>query len=964
MYYFKGIIKWFMKINVAIIILFVGSVFAIFWSCGSIENAIPATVDFNQHIRPILVQKCYLCHGPDATSRKANLRLDTYEGATALLKSGNRAIDIQHTEKSMVLFRINHSDPDMVMPTPESKLKLTEKEKNLLEKWIQQGAEWKPHWAFIAPIKSKTDKVAGNPVDYFINLELEKRNISPTEEAGKNALIRRVSFLLTGLPPTSQELDSYIKDTSKDSYAKMVESYLASPHFGERWARHWMDLVRYAETKGHEFDYTIPGAWRYRDYLIRAFNNDVPYNQMIMEHLAGDLLEKPRINKKDQINESALGTLFYALPEGTHSPVDIRKDEADRIDNIIDVTSKAFMGLTVSCAKCHDHKFDPISTKDYYALYGVIEGTRFSATSPEIYSSKLKFSKLKALHDTLKDQVLVDWMKHSMTVNEIGKNKNLADSVLGNFSGTSFDGWKSDGLAFTENTTFGDPVFNAQNKLIAFEHGKASSKRFAKGVFGVLRSPDFILDKNFIGVFASGNKGTVRIVIDNFQLISYPIYGGLSQRVDEAKFTPYLFDVKQWKGHKAYIEVLPGIFENHLFKMPKDAYMEVKYAITFNDKWFEPALIKPSFSRKRFNEKKVHPLLTQLKELQVDFPDSTEFISGVTDGFGKNSPVFIRGNHKELSKYKVKRAFLSAIPMKNKNLDVAGSGRLSLASAIADSQNPLTSRVFVNRIWHHLFGKGIVETVDNFGLQGKPPTHPELLDYLAVSFQENEYSIKKLIRKIVLSEAFKRSTKAKDEAKKKDPTNQYLSYFPLRRLEAESIRDAILAVSGRLDPTLYGKSIPVSITSFMNGRGKPSVSGPIDGEGRRSIYVETRRNFLDPMMSAFDRPIPFTTFGKRTVTNVPAQALILMNDPFMYLQAEEMVNTMLEENISGFDLRLKWIYKRAFSRSPNNEEMENAKTFYKSLKNKHSLSSDKEEKSVWKDFIHTLFNLKEFIYLL
>jgi hypothetical protein len=964
MYYFKGIIKHLMKRN-AVIILFIWVIaIAFIWGCSSLESALTDRVDYNQHIRPILVQKCYLCHGPDATSRKANLRLDTYEGATALLKSGNRAIDMQHTEKSMVLFRIHHSDPDMVMPTPESKLKLTEKEKNLIEKWIHQGAEWKPHWAFRSPRKGRDEKITGNPVDYFISRELEKKGLSPSEEAEKNTLIRRVAFLLTGLPPSSQELDSYLSDHSKNSYVKMVESYLASPHFGERWARHWMDLVRYAETKGHEFDYAIPGAWRYRDYLIRAFNNDVPYNQMIMEHLAGDLLENPRINKKDQINESALGTLFYALPEGTHSPVDIRKDEADRIDNIIDVTSKAFMGLTVSCAKCHDHKFDPISTKDYYALYGVLEGTRFSATSPEIYASTLKFSKLEKIHQTIKEQVLVDWVRKSAALKEQGKVKPNADSVLGNFSGIDLDGWKSDGLAFTGETTLGDPIFNAQNQIAGFERGKASSKRLAKGVFGALRSPDFILDKNFIGVFASGNKGTIRIVIDNFQLISYPIYGGLSQRVDEATFTPYFFDVKQWKGHKAYIEVLPGIFDNHLFKMPQDAFIEVTYAISFNDKWFEPALLKPLFTEKAYRKKDLRPLYAQWRNLQEGFSDSTEFVSAVVEGFGKNSPVFIRGNHQELSKYKVKRAFLSAISVKNKNLNVAGSGRLALASAIADEQNPLTSRVFVNRIWHHLFGKGIVETVDNFGLQGKAPTHPELLDYLAISFQEKGYSVKNLIREIVLSQTFKRSTREQDEARRKDPTNQYLSYFPLRRLEAESIRDAILVVSGRLDPTLYGKSIPVPITSFMNGRGKPSVSGPIDGEGRRSIYVETRRNFLDPMMSAFDRPIPFTTFGKRTVTNVPAQALILMNDPFMYLQAEEMVNTLLEENISGFDLRLNWIYKRAFSRSPNNEEMEKAKTFYKSLKKKHALSFDIEEKSVWKDFIHTLFNLKEFIYLL
>ncbi len=934
----------------------------LYWGCRSIENRMPATVDFNYHIRPILVQKCYLCHGPDASSRQANLRLDTYEGATALLKSGNRAIDMKHTEKSMVLFRINHTDPDMIMPTPDSKLVLTEKEKELLEKWIQQGAAWKPHWAFISPEKQNTPDKNKNPIDYFIDREMKNQGLTPVEEASKNSLIRRVSFLLTGLPPSPSEVQSFLNDSSSDAYPKMVDKYLNSPHFGERWARHWMDLVRFAETKGHEFDYAIPGAWRYRDYLIRAFNGDVPYNQLVKEHLAGDLLPQPRINKVEKINESQLGTLFFAFPEGTHSPVDIRKDEADRIDNLIDVTGKTFLGLTVSCAKCHDHKFDPISTKDYYALYGVMEGTRFSPASPHIYETKKRFETLKGVQDSIKDLVLLNWM------DQFSKNMVMSntDSVLGNFTGSDLNRWKSDGLAFTDETTLGDPIFNKKANLVGFEAGKASSKRLAKGVFGALRSPDFIIDKNNIGVYASGNKGTIRIIIDNFQLISYPIYGGLTKHVDNEKMEKYLFDVSQWKGHKAYVEILPGKYDNHLFKMPKDAFVEVKYVISFNDKWFEPPLISAKWNpQKSLDSKKIKVYLEKKERYQSYFPDSTEFISSINDGFGKNSPVFIRGNHNELSKEKVPRSFLSALSTGKFNLNVSGSGRLALAEAITNKDNPLTYRVFVNRVWHHLFGKGIVETVDNFGLQGKLPTHPELLDYLALSFVKEGYSMKKLIRQIVLSETFKRTTKGKESSVKKDPLNHYLSFYPLRRLEAESLRDAILSVSGNLDSTLFGESVPVHITSFMNGRGKPGRSGHIDGEGRRSIYVEMRRNFPDPFMSAFDRPIPFTTFGKRTVTNVPAQALILMNDPFIHNQAAVMVKKMNEKGVSGFTARIQWIYQRAFSRNPSEEEIISARSFYESLKKKHQ-GKDKKllDEMIWKDFIHTHFNLKEFIYLI
>ncbi|MFM7091130.1 MAG: DUF1553 domain-containing protein, partial [Bacteroidota bacterium] len=533
-------------------------------------------------------------------------------------------------------------------------------------------------------------------------------------------------------------------------------------------------------------------------------------------------------------------------------------------------------------------------------------------------------------------------------------------------SGSDLNRWKSDGLAFTDETTLGDPIFNKKANLVGFESGKASSKRLAKGIFGALRSPDFIIDKNNIGVYASGSKGSIRIIIDNFQLISYPIYGGLTKQVDNEKMDKYLFDVSQWKGHKAYIEILPGIYDNHIFKMPENSFVEVKYVITFNDKWFEPPLISAKWNpQESLVSKKIKMYLEKRERYQSYFPDSTEFISSITEGFGKNSPVFIRGNHKDLSKEKVPRSFLSALSTGKYKLNVSGSGRLALADAITDKDNPLTYRVFVNRVWHHLFGKGIVETVDNFGLQGKLPTHPELLDYLALSFVKDGYSMKKLIRQIVLSETFKRTTKGKESSVKKDPLNHYLSFYPLRRLEAESLRDAILSVSGNLDSTLFGKSVPVHITSFMNGRGKPGRSGPIDGEGRRSIYVEMRRNFLDPFMSAFDRPIPFTTFGKRTVTNVPAQALILMNDPFIHHQAAVMVKKMNEEGISGFTARIHWIYQRAFSRNPSEEEIKSARSFYESLKKKHQ-GKDKKllDEMIWKDFIHTHFNLKEFIYLI
>lgn len=978
-----------------------------FSSCQQSHSAaLPDTVDFNYDIRPILVQKCYLCHGPDPSSRKGNLRLDTYEGATALTKEGMRAISPGHSDKSLMVYRINHKDPEIMMPTPESNLRLTERERKLLEKWIDQGAEWKPHWAFIPPtIPAKAAKLNldNNGIDYFINEKLEQNGLQAAPEAEKLALIRRISYLLTGLPPTPEAVDKYLADNNPDAYPKMADSYLNSGHFGERWARHWMDMVRYAETKGHEFDYTIADVWRYRDYLIRAFNQDLPYDQLVKEQLAGDLLPNQRINAATGENETQIATAFYALGEGTHSPVDVRQDEADRIDNIIDVTGKTFQGLTISCARCHDHKFDPISTKDYYSMFGIVEGTRFSPVPANTANKVSTITALQRNTDSLRLLIAVKWineLKDKPAVPVIPAAKKYADQsddlvTLGDFRGSQVGNWKTDGMGISKATTLGNPILDKTNSIKSLDDGKASSKMIGLNIYGALRSPDFIIGNNFLGVRAMGRNASIRIVVDNFQLIQYPIYGGLDQRIDTLGWENHVFDVTTWKGQKAYIEIIPGYYEQHVFKMHKDSWFDVQYAIAYDNKWIEPinkivtepvdlekavdhwrnysaSIEETAVLRKLLQQKKlttvvpgIEAMLHERARLQMALSDSIEFISGVNDGYAKNSPVFIRGSYKEKSPQPVERAFLSALRKGNEIYSGQGSGRLQFAESITDASNPLTSRVMVNRIWHHLFGKGIVETVDNFGLQGKLPSNPALLDFLAIKFQQNGYSIKKIIRMIILSDTFKRSTKPNESARKTDPNNIYLSHFPIRRLEAEAIRDALLSASGKLDTTMYGAPVPAYITSFMNGRGKPAQSGPIDGLGRRSIYLEVRRNFLDPMMTTFDRPIPFSSFGKRNVTNVPSQSLILLNDPFVVMQAENMAGKLLQQQKLSFDNKVQWIYRNALSRPAIPAEINAAKELMQELANSYKLKETALENDpvLWKDYIHSVFNLKEFIYL-
>jgi hypothetical protein len=907
--------------------------------------------------------------------------------------------------KSALIDRITTEDQDFIMPPPSLKQALSDHEVALIKKWVEDGAAYQPHWAFMPP---KTEKNISNgafhkQIDEFIDDKIAEKGLAAGEKADKYQLIRRLSFVLTGLPPEVEKVRQFVADQRPEAYAELVDEYLNSPAFGEKWASHWMDVVRYAETKGHEFDFQIQGAWRYRDYLIRALNQDVPYDQLLKEQLMGDMLQSPREDPLTGENESVLGTLLLTMTEGTHSPVDVKKDEADRIDNMIDVVGKSFQGLTVACAKCHDHKFDPIPTADYYALYSVLGSTRFSPVP--VGDSNLKLKKIdqaEELKQKVKAMVADAWVGSTsdtvplQLVNSISNQSAPQEvEVLGDFRGQDFQGWSADGLAFGSTTTLGEPVFSpGSGNLVALSPGMASSQKFGRGIFGALRSPDFVIDSRFVGVRARGKGASIRIVMENFQLISYPIYGGLDKKVDDETWQNYTFDLGDWKGKKAYIEVLPGSFVRHNYTQKPDAFIEASYAISYEENWETPVLdsrksgILLSEAVNNWQEGKSTPseiiwLNQQLKKGKIEkrFPSATNlltasdslsglvqdslFIQGVTEGFARESPIFIRGNHTDLSKEKMPRIFLSGIFDDQKPYRGEGSGRKQMVDMMLSADNPLTSRVMVNRIWHHVFGKGIVETVDNFGLQGKPPSHPELLDFLSLQFVQSSWSIKTLIRNMVLTETFQRSTTEVSEGT--DPDNIYLSRYPVRRLEAEPIRDAILSASGTLDPTMFGEPVPVHLTSFMQGRGRPGKSGPLDGNGRRSIYLEVRRNFLDRMMTVFDRPTPFTTFGRRDVTNVPAQSLFLMNDPFVAQEAGKMAGELLANEAFSKEEKVAEAYLRTFSRPPSDEELRKGLAFLNSTQTIAANNAEKTEATdlmVWKEYCHALFNMKSFIYLL
>jgi mono/diheme cytochrome c family protein len=882
---------------------------------------------FEAKVRPLLVQHCQSCHGKE--KHKGELRLDTKAGFD---KGGETGPAKDHFAAAI------RYDGDLKMPP---KGKLPDADIAILTAWVKGGAPWpaekgpvaggvkdtfdiaaraKAHWAF-QPMKRPTVPGAGNAIDALLLAKLKEKGLTFAPPADRRTLIRRVTFDLTGLPPTPEEVEAFAADADPLAYEKLVDRLLASPAYGERWGRHWLDLARYAETFGHEFDFELPDAWRYRDYVVRAFNADVPYNQFLTELLAGDLIPQPRRNPTDKSNESLIATGFWWLGEAKHSPVDSRAEFADRVDNQIDAFGKSVLGLTLACARCHDHKFDPVSTKDYYALFGVLASSRYhrGEVSDAVPAIRLLDEHRAAREgergrggEGEKNQdspPLTSWREKAVAFERFGAGWRTR--------------WDAAGLAFRPEAGDG------------FPHSGRETAKLA----GALRSPTFVIDKPYLAVRAAGEKGRARLVLNGLQLIQNPIYGGLAHGLDSKDALRWVvFDLRMWKGQPAYLEVLddgPGF-------------------VAVTEAWFADA--PPPAAP---GTVPLPPSDEATKAVEAKLPNAI-FAPTLRDAAGRNEKIAVRGNQKTPGA-EAPRAFLEVFD--KTPLAGTGSGRLELARKITDPTNPLVARVMVNRLWKHHFGEGIVRSPDDFGYQGQPPTHPELLDWLALDFVEGGWSLKRTHRLMLLSAAYRQSSRATPEqaalAATADPLNKLLHRQNVRRLEAEAIRDAMLAVSGRLDHTIGGPGVLPHLTEHQVGRGRPA-SGPLDGNGRRSLYLSVRRNFLNPMFTAFDYPTPFTAIGRRTVSNVPAQALVMLNNPFVIQQADLWARRVLAEPGRTPDDRVARMYVAAFGRAPTAAERATALEFVAEVSRETGKSDDPK---AWADLAHALFNAKEFIFI-
>lgn len=1029
---------------------------------------------FEREVRPLLIEHCYECHSVDAKRVEASLLLDSRK---AHLTGGDSGPSILpgDADGSLLVEAVRYESYEM-----PPKGKLSDEDVEIVVRWVEMGAPWpeepEPSAQGVAeafdlekrrsefwvwqpvedPSKPEVEDTTWprTEIDHHILARLESAGLKPAGDADQTAILRRLYLDIIGLPPSPGEVAAFVEDASDDSpgnaVARVVDELLESPHFGERWGRHWLDLVRYAESRGHEFDNDTPNAYQYRDYVIRALNADLPYDQFVREHIAGDLLERPRMHPEEGFNESVLGTGFWFLGEWVHSPVDVRKDESDRFDNMIDVMSKTFLGVTVACARCHDHKFDAISTADYYSLSGFLQSSDYRQVRFEsIEQNRLVAEQLAKLDATYQRQLIE--LLNANGVMPPGQESFLrGDAIVVDYASLQPKDFMQDGFIFGKSPrgvglpylvkandtdsdsetseaegSADDPGTELQVRFAT--HGAAVNDAFWTGFESVtkgvvqnrssvaklpksgrtLRSPTFELKHGLVRCKVDG-VGHIVACVDSHRMIAGPLHNETIVAVKKNQSWVSL-KLERYVGHRLHLEFVPATgqqlsvrlvtqgleaegqanFDKRLTEIDRawETYANEAEAI-LNRVFVDSATARGEEATGERSEegKELSGNPEAAPGLQVEAErfasvinawrkDRAELAKQVVlrshvapammDGTSEDDRILIRGNSSKPGDIEP-RHFLTAIAGDTRIPVVKGSGRLALAAHINDSSNPLTSRVLVNRIWHHLMGRGIVPTVDDFGVLGQRPSHPELLDHLATRFLADGRSIKSMIRYIALSRSYQMSSQVDPAAEEADPKNVMWHHCPPRRLQGEVIRDSLLALSGRLDSTQFGPPVPVHLTGFMDGRGRPGKSGPLDGEGRRSIYTAVRRNFLPPFMLTFDTPVPFSSMGRRNVSNVPAQALILLNDPLVVELAGDWGRRALE-CIPGKDVvstgeRIDWLYISAFARKPTEQEREVATAYVESQAGSQDDDSAKRS-AAWTNLAHALVNTKEFIYL-
>jgi len=981
---------------------------------AALLSARAAAVDYGRDIRPILSDKCYHCHGPDEGSRKAKLRFDTKEGA---FRAKNPVIVPGKPSESELVSRITTTNPDDKMPPPDSNRSLTAREVALLTQWVEQGAKWDQHWAFVPPKRADVPKIQNpkskiqNPLDAFILARLEKEKLPPATEASRERWLRRVTLDLTGLPPTLPELDDFLADISTNAHARVVDRLLASPRFGERMATEWLDLARFADTHGYQMDRIRP-VWPYRDWVIKAFNQNLPFDQFVTWQLAGDLL--PNATKEQRL-ATAFNRLHCQNEEGGVV------EEEYRVAYVVDrvnTFSTAFLGLTTECSRCHDHKYDPIRQRDFYSLFAFFQNidesgqtSYFTDAAPVpalLLSTDEQDKKLEQFrfeiaareNDLVKMRAGAEGGFKKWVASLAEESQSLLTSAATNgLSGHfAFDEIVSNKVANLAGTN--SAIAHDGPQLVAGKFGHAAElsgeNGFTLGKVGHfhraneftlalwLQTPThaarFVVAHHSKAPIDAGSRG-YELLLENGRVAFglHHMWPGNSLKVASRAAVPS----NEWvhvavtydgssraRGVKVFINGVAVETEVIRDGLTKDITYggdepELAIGYRFRDSGFKGGRVDEFkvFDRTLTPIEVAHvagradfsnALTTVVKKLRPTQRDA------LFDFFFATAFAPAQEKMKELARFRdEQRKVINPIPeimameelpqpkpayvLKRGAYDAPGervsantpavlppfpahqpTNRLGLARWLLQPDHPLMARVTVNRFWQMMFGKGLVETSDNFGSQGAAPTHPELLDWLALDFIEHDWHVKRCLKQIALSATYRQSSQASPELLARDPQNDLLARGPSRRLTAEMLRDAALLKSGLLVEKIGGPSVkpyqPDGIWDIAMGKPKYDQS---KGEGlyRRSLYTFWKRTVPPPTMVTFDAADRSYCTARRQQTSTPLQALALMNDPQFVEAARLLSQRMLKEGGESLDERITWLFRTVASRRPSAKEL-------------------------------------------
>lgn len=996
----------------------------IFYSCSpdlpeEVQVAyeeLPESIDFNIHVKPILSDKCFACHGPDLAAQKAGLSLHNPEMAFAALKDspGKFAIKSGSLRNSELFHRIISEDPEYQMPSKESNLTLTPREKAILIKWIEDGAEYKEHWAFIPPQtpelpKTKDNSWSKNPIDQFVLSKLEQEGIKPSEEANKETLLRRLSLDLTGLSPSVEEIDAFLADQSEGAYEKQVDRLINSNHYGEKMAMHWMDIARFADTHGYTVD-RYRDASPYRDWVIQAFNQNLSYDQFITDQLAGDLLPNP---SKDQLIATAFNRIHPQNMEGGIV------EEEFRVEYVVDRTStmgQAFMALTLGCARCHDHKFDPISQKNFFELSSFFNQVDEAG---QISWDNAMPAPTMLLTDQEKDNMLAyllseknqeeEELKKVAEEEEVAFKTWLASNGYNKEAVREFPASRVAFYSFDQNS-IQNQLNPSQKGTMLSSEVKNQTPTYVEGLRGkgVKLNGDSWLDMGGSGVFSKSEPFSVSTWISipkslNDGVIFHKGSGAVlynwrgyhlslkNNRLELlmahsapfnaiTKITEQDIPRDQWinlvmtydgsskaKGFKVFLngqEMKTQTTQDNLYKdiLFSGGQPGLQVGAVWRGKGLKDALVdEVSVYDKELSQLEVlqiakpaefkatvtkseNLLNTQekqsLKKLYLNnlstayreklktvilqrkaYSDSVERIPEmmIMQDRANKRPTYIltRGEYNLHGEEVYPNTPESVLPM-NEDLP---KNRLGLAQWLIDPQNPLTARVAVNRFWQNFFGKGLVATSEDFGNQGQLPSHPELLDWLALEFQNSGWDVKAIQRLIVSSATYRQASINRPELEEKDPYNYLLAKGPSVRLLAELIRDNALFAAGLLNPVIGGKSVfPYQPEGLWRVNGGNYVQDSGDNLYRRSMYTFWKRSVHHPALAIFDAPDHSVPISKRQETNTPLQALVLMNDPTFVEASKVLGEQMLA--YPEISKSIEAIFRRLTGRMPNPKELE------------------------------------------